>query len=380
MPSSASELGAAEQTLSCAATGRPRVRSAHRRPFRRRLEPGRAHRPTRSSEVSRIRRKLSARTASSPAMIKALFPDRTPDPPRAVAAAPEALSGSDPFAELRRPSSTSGRPRARPVRRPHAALRTAGAAGRVGGRARRARASTRGPTTSSSIAVRTSSSSASEIVAEYVRVQELSVNAGSRVAELETASASAPKRRCWSPPDRGDRRARTGPRPRAGRFESSDSRPRCAWPRASLPSPSATRRRESRANRARPRSRLRHRGTAARPAPVGAAVGRGAPARRARRARDPGTARWKRRSSSARPPRRAWTPTARRGVAPWPRRRADPAASDSPSRSPRPDPGAREATMPLRADVAELVDAHGSGPCARKGVEVQVLSSALWDG
>ena len=30
-----------------------------------------------------------------------------------------------------------------------------------------------------------------------------------------------------------------------------------------------------------------------------------------------------------------------------------------------------------RADVAELVDAHGSGPCARKGVEVQVLSSAL---
>src|SRR5262249_13189877 len=29
-----------------------------------------------------------------------------------------------------------------------------------------------------------------------------------------------------------------------------------------------------------------------------------------------------------------------------------------------------------RADVAELVDAHGSGPCARKGVEVQVLSSA----
>src|SRR5882672_488458 len=33
--------------------------------------------------------------------------------------------------------------------------------------------------------------------------------------------------------------------------------------------------------------------------------------------------------------------------------------------------------MPLRADVAELVDAHGSGPCARKGVEVQVLSSAL---
>src|SRR3954471_13091838 len=35
------------------------------------------------------------------------------------------------------------------------------------------------------------------------------------------------------------------------------------------------------------------------------------------------------------------------------------------------------ATMRVRADVAELVDAHGSGPCALRGVEVQVLSSAL---
>src|SRR5919198_1026348 len=35
------------------------------------------------------------------------------------------------------------------------------------------------------------------------------------------------------------------------------------------------------------------------------------------------------------------------------------------------------ATLSLRADVAELVDAHGSGPCGRKPVEVQVLSSAL---
>src|SRR4029079_10060990 len=34
------------------------------------------------------------------------------------------------------------------------------------------------------------------------------------------------------------------------------------------------------------------------------------------------------------------------------------------------------ATLSLRADVAELVDAHGSGPCGRKLVEVQVLSSA----
>src|ERR1051325_7932267 len=37
------------------------------------------------------------------------------------------------------------------------------------------------------------------------------------------------------------------------------------------------------------------------------------------------------------------------------------------------------ATLSLRADVAELVDAHGSGPCGRKPVEVQVLSSALGD-
>jgi hypothetical protein len=29
-----------------------------------------------------------------------------------------------------------------------------------------------------------------------------------------------------------------------------------------------------------------------------------------------------------------------------------------------------------RADVAELVDAHGSGPCGGNPVEVQVLSSA----
>jgi osmotically inducible protein OsmC len=33
-------------------------------------------------------------------------------------------------------------------------------------------------------------------------------------------------------------------------------------------------------------------------------------------------------------------------------------------------------TCNARAEVAELADAHGSGPCTRKGVEVQVLSSA----
>jgi hypothetical protein len=35
-----------------------------------------------------------------------------------------------------------------------------------------------------------------------------------------------------------------------------------------------------------------------------------------------------------------------------------------------------EARCKARAEVAELADAHGSGPCTRKGVEVQVLSSA----
>src|SRR3954471_15205922 len=38
--------------------------------------------------------------------------------------------------------------------------------------------------------------------------------------------------------------------------------------------------------------------------------------------------------------------------------------------------GIVRATMPIRADVAELVDAHGSGPCGGNPVEVQVLSSA----
>ena len=38
--------------------------------------------------------------------------------------------------------------------------------------------------------------------------------------------------------------------------------------------------------------------------------------------------------------------------------------------------GEGAATMALRADVAELVDAHGSGPCGGDPVEVQVLSSA----
>ncbi len=34
----------------------------------------------------------------------------------------------------------------------------------------------------------------------------------------------------------------------------------------------------------------------------------------------------------------------------------------------------------MYAEVAELVDAHDSGSCARKGVEVRVFSSALPNG
>src|SRR6266540_4060372 len=41
--------------------------------------------------------------------------------------------------------------------------------------------------------------------------------------------------------------------------------------------------------------------------------------------------------------------------------------------------GESVARLGLRADVAELVDAHGSGPCGGNPVEVQVLSSALPD-
>ena len=41
----------------------------------------------------------------------------------------------------------------------------------------------------------------------------------------------------------------------------------------------------------------------------------------------------------------------------------------------------RLAKLFVRADVAELVDAHGSGPCGGNPVEVQVLSSAsMTDG
>ena len=37
---------------------------------------------------------------------------------------------------------------------------------------------------------------------------------------------------------------------------------------------------------------------------------------------------------------------------------------------------AEEAGFVSRAEVAELADAHGSGPCTRKGVGVRVPSSA----
>lgn len=37
----------------------------------------------------------------------------------------------------------------------------------------------------------------------------------------------------------------------------------------------------------------------------------------------------------------------------------------------------RRYTLTNQADVAELADAHGSGPCSFTGVEVRLLSSAL---
>ena len=60
-------------------------------------------------------------------------------------------------------------------------------------------------------------------------------------------------------------------------------------------------------------------------------------------------------------------PVSRISRATWPR---------CSSSSARHRPRRRRLHCSRRADVAELVDAHGSGPCARKGVEVQVLSSA----
>src|SRR5262249_54000599 len=46
---------------------------------------------------------------------------------------------------------------------------------------------------------------------------------------------------------------------------------------------------------------------------------------------------------------------------------------------PKVEPPGTRATLSLRADVAELVDAHGSGPCGLRLVEGQVLSSASSD-
>jgi hypothetical protein len=43
---------------------------------------------------------------------------------------------------------------------------------------------------------------------------------------------------------------------------------------------------------------------------------------------------------------------------------------------PGPLDGATTISSRLQADVAELVDAHGSGPCRGNPVEVRVLSSA----
>ena len=104
-------------------------------------------------------------------------------------------------------------------------------------------------------------------------------------------------------------------------------------------------------------------------------------ARRSPESRPPGRRRLRSRSAppSAGP---AFCRRARRVTVPdlWPTRRRA-AGREPPPRAGK-DPFASgesyrdAATLSLRADVAELVDAHGSGPCGRKPVEVQVLSSA----
>ena len=65
-----------------------------------------------------------------------------------------------------------------------------------------------------------------------------------------------------------------------------------------------------------------------------------------------------------------------RGGRPGKRKRRQPAEKN---KTPFQEGNGTGARLESRADVAELVDAHGSGPCGRKPVEVQVLSSASPD-
>ncbi len=122
-------------------------------------------------------------------MIKALFPDRTPDPAHdEVAARPEALSGSDPFAELREAFAHE-----------QAVLERVLTAARAQHAERHSQLDTWAAELAERERLLTVRSDElerarldlveqrSEIVAEYARVQELSANAGSRAAELESA-------------------------------------------------------------------------------------------------------------------------------------------------------------------------------------------------
>ena len=75
------------------------------------------------------------------------------------------------------------------------------------------------------------------------------------------------------------------------------------------------------------------------------------------------------------PPRAgAWSPGPRKGGQTG--EHEDEKKSDPLQKRHRREEDDRRLELVSRADVAELVDAHGSGPCGGDPVEVQVLSSA----
>jgi chromosome segregation protein len=123
-------------------------------------------------------------------MIKALFPDRTPDPPaEPVEAAPEPPAGPDPFAELQvvLENERAVRERVLSAARTQHFERQAQLDAWAAELAERERLIGEAHDElehhrQELVEQRT------EIVAEYSRVQELSVDAGTRVAELETAA------------------------------------------------------------------------------------------------------------------------------------------------------------------------------------------------
>lgn len=122
-------------------------------------------------------------------MIKALFPDRTPDQPEApVEAAPEPPAGPDPFAELQAAleNERAVRERVLSAARTQHFERQAQLDAWAAELAERDRliGERHDELERDRLAL---VEQRTEIVAEYSRVQELSVDAGTRVAELESA-------------------------------------------------------------------------------------------------------------------------------------------------------------------------------------------------